>query len=101
MKAFESLAVMVVSLIFLVGLASPVLSAEVGTQVKPQIGPKVGVPVISMPCPTGWHVKSGTPGKSRYTCVPDKPKPIQCPAGYVYFDNSEAGCFVGCNEVIK
>jgi hypothetical protein len=54
-----------------------------------------------MPCPVGWHLKSGTPGKGRYTCVPDKPKPITCPPGTYYFDNTEGGCFVGCNETIK
>ena len=100
MKALKILVILVASLTLLAGSISIAFAAEkIG--VKPTTAQSVtNLPILN-PCPTGWHVKSGTPGKSRYSCVPDKPAPIKCPAGYIYFDNSEAGCFVGCNEIIK
>ena len=100
MKALKTLVVLVASLTLLAGSISVVFAAE-KVAVKPTatVQPVTTLPIIK-PCPTGWHVKSGTPGKSRYTCVPDKPAPIQCPPKYQYFDNSEAGCFVGCTEII-
>jgi hypothetical protein len=85
---------------FLAGSFSVALAAE-KVSVKTGTVPQASTVPIVKPCPTAWHLKSGTPGKGRYTCVPDKPAPIQCPAGTKYFDNSEAGCFVGCTEIIK
>lgn len=91
MKTLRLLVILVASLTFLTSSLSIAFAVE-----------RIGVnPTTVQPCPIGWHVKSGTPGQSRYTCVPDKPAPIKCPAGYKYFDNSEAGCFVGCNEIVK
>jgi len=69
-----------------------------------------GVPVLyKFLCPTGWTKKANTP----YTCVPSKPAPIHCPAGYQYYEylnctagmlpgggNSPcAGCEVGCFKI--
>jgi len=103
MKVFKFLAVIVVALIFLVGLTSIAMSAE-GSQnlkVQKQVDKSSPQLFLSKPCPSGWHLKSGTPGKSRYSCVPDKPAPIKCPTGYFYVDYSDTQCWVGCNEIIK
>jgi hypothetical protein len=100
MKVFKFLAVTVVALIFLVGLTSIAMSGEL-PKVQKQVDKSSPQLVLSKPCPSGWHLKSGTPGKSRYSCVPDKPAPITCPAGYFYVDYSDAQCWVGCNEIIK
>jgi hypothetical protein len=88
------------SLTILAGSVSVALAAE-KVAVKTGAAQPVVTAPIAKPCPTGWHLKSGTPGKGRYTCVPDKPAPIQCPPGTYYIDNTEAGCFVGCNEKVK
>ena len=87
------------SLTILAGSVTIALAVE-KVPVKAGTAPQVSNLPIIKPCPTAWHLKSGTPGKGRYTCVPDKPAPIQCPPKYKYFDNTEAGCFVGCTEVL-
>ena len=103
MKVFKFLAVIVVSLIFLVGLTSIAMSAEGSPSAKAKVeiqktGP-VGGSVVSQPCPTGWHFKSGST-TGTYSCVPNKPAPMTCAPKHHWVDNSEAGCWVGCAETL-
>ena len=98
MKIFKLLVVAVVSLVFLVGLVSMALSTDI---VRPPVMSKAKVNVGEITgCPTGWHLVSGS-FSGAYTCVPNKTPTIKCPTGLEYFDNSAAGCAVGCREVIK
>jgi len=103
MKTFKLLAVAGVSLMLLVGLTSIALSApETVTPSKTGIQQNVSqsaAPIVT-PCPTGWHLKSGSLGKA-FTCVPNKPSPLKCSPGFYYVDNTESGCFIGCQEIVK
>jgi hypothetical protein len=51
--------------------------------------------VFHNPCPAGWHKKSGE-ANGAFSCVPNKPAPIQCPSGTSYY---ESECAVGCQIV--
>lgn len=57
---------------------------------QPQKRGVMRVPPPSLPCPPGWrHVDlPDIPG----ACGPDRPKPVECPAGYQWDDK---GVFVG------
>jgi hypothetical protein len=58
-----------------------------------------------MPCPSGWHMKPYPACQNCSVCVPNSPTPINCPAGYNYYEMLECkpgigtqcvGCEVGC-----
>jgi len=60
-------------------------------------------------CPVGWEKAPN----QQYTCVPKKPAPLNCPAGYQYIDNIKCslqlisgtltqgcqGCSIGCAKI--
>ena len=81
----------VVFVFFIVSFSSIVWSGPQKIQKKTDFIPKVVVM-----CPNGWH-KISVPGEL-ITCVPDKPEPIKCPEGTIYY---EAECAVGCKTEIK
>ena len=103
MKVFKFLAVIVVSLIFLVGLTSIAMSAEGSPSAKakaPQMQMQQTGPIaLNSACPNGWHFKSGST-TGTYSCVPNKPAPMTCAPKHHWVDNSEAGCWVGCAETL-
>ena len=61
--------------------------------------------VPMMACPSGWHIKPYPGCQNCSVCVPNSPTPINCPAGYNYYEMLECkagigtqcvGCEVGC-----
>jgi len=61
--------------------------------------------VPTMVCPSGWHLKPYPACQNCSVCVPNSPTPINCPAGYNYYEMLECkrgigtqcvGCEVGC-----
>ena len=95
MKVFKSLIMVIVSVCFVMGMSAVVWAGP------PQPGEKPTTkepfkPVAVYTCPKGWH-KQFKQGWKIY-CVPDKPKPMDCPEGTVY---NESECGVGCIPEIK
>jgi hypothetical protein len=91
MKTLRRLIMVVLAIAFIGGMSAVVWSGTPKYQKKKDFEPQVKVV-----CPIGWH-KITAPGEL-IKCVPDKPKPIKCPEGTIYY---ETECAVGCKAEIK
>ncbi len=110
MKTFKYIIVFVVSVFFIAGLTATGWSGPPKPGPAPgtgKMGPKPGIekPKVFTPykpiylCPNGWHLTEGSfkPDKNT-TCVPNKPKSINCPSGTEPFIGD---CEVGCMPLLK
>jgi hypothetical protein len=97
--------IVMIAVVFCLSFVGIVAAAEVvkkpGTTMQQVPGTTQPVPIFM--CPTGWTKKPNA-----FACVPSKPAPINCPAGYQYYEKLACsastffggcqveGCEVGC-----
>jgi hypothetical protein len=88
--------------LIMAGIAGAVEAVKKPAATMQQV-PGTTQPVPIFTCPTGWTKKANA-----LVCVPSKPAPINCPAGYKYYEKltcsastffggcQAEGCEVGC-----
>lgn len=93
--------VVMIAVAFCLSFVGMAAAADVMT--KPGTTMQQAPPVPIFMCPVGWTKKP-----NELACVPSKPAPLKCPAGYQYYEKLKCtastffggcqaeGCEVGC-----